>query len=285
MQPSLTDDINQLILCFLPDYTSLGSAMLVCKAFYGVWRSYPIQYELASASRTEVILKNGDHAEDMTFLVQKRLMKVAGNVRSLRGIFAAHYKNGRPLKSIETHRFDRAMYHLMLYGKKFGFNSIPDDDEHCEEWDNSTIQEKLDLEELRELTAVVRFIMDLADVTFEYNFSDLDILMGTHYTQFLLACGPVLCLLCYTQKNLGSVIHNVWKMYQLGGDWLYRDFIMDIVRQIAKGRGAEPDEISYWHTILEAGPDIRRDPPTALREFDDFMLEPAPCRDGAVYRC
>ncbi|KAL1672847.1 hypothetical protein EV122DRAFT_283594 [Schizophyllum commune] len=87
--------------------------------------------------------------------------------------------------------------------------------------------------------------MDLADVTFEYNFSDLDILMGTHYTQFLLACGPVLCLLCYTQKNLGSVIHNVWKMYQLGGDWLYHDFIMNFVTQIAKGRGAEPDEISY----------------------------------------
>ncbi|KAL1666630.1 hypothetical protein GGF50DRAFT_113045 [Schizophyllum commune] len=260
MPPTLTDDIIQLILCFLPDFPSLGSATLVCKAFYSVWRSYPkqvrhsvlhnvvgpaypqaltlVQHELASASRTEVILKNGDHAEDMTFPVQKRLMKVAGNVRSLRGIFAAHYKNGRPLKSIETHRFDRAMYHLMLYVKKSGFNSIPDDDEHCEEWDNSTIQEKLDLEELRELTAVVRFIMDLADVTFEYNFSDLDILMGTHYTQFLLACGPVLCLLCYTQKNLGSLIHNVWKMYQLGGHWLYHDFIMDFVTR--KGVGPNP---------------------------------------------
>ena len=39
----------------------------------------------------------------------------------------------------------------------------------------------LDLEELRELTAVVRFMMDLADVTFRYNFSDLDILMGQHW--------------------------------------------------------------------------------------------------------
>ena len=38
----------------------------------------------------------------------------------------------------------------------------------------------LDLVELRELTAVVRFMMDLADVTFKYNFSDLDILMGKH---------------------------------------------------------------------------------------------------------
>ncbi|KAL1719018.1 hypothetical protein EV715DRAFT_290684 [Schizophyllum commune] len=187
------------------------------------------------------------------------------------------------------------MYHLMLYSKKFGFDGIPDDDERWEEWDNSTIQElrrqgfqflqKLNLVELRELTAVARFMMDLADVTFKYNFSDLDILMGAHYTQFLLACGPVLCLLCYTQKHLGSVIHNVWKMSQLGGDWLYHDFIMGFVRQIAKERGAELDEISYWRTILEDGPDVRRDPQMALREFDDSMLEPAPCRDGAVYGC
>ncbi|KAL1726105.1 hypothetical protein EV714DRAFT_276854 [Schizophyllum commune] len=260
----LTDDIIQLILCFLPNYPSLGSAILVCKAFHSVWRTYPIQirhsillnvvgpayphalslvrHELASACRTEVILGNGDHAEDMAFTVQKRLMKVAGDVRSLRSIFSAHYKNGRPLNVVEMHRFDRAMYHLMLYSKKFGFDGIPDDDERWEEWDNSTIRtirelrrqgcqflQILDLEELRELTAVVRFIMDLADVTFKYNFSDLDILMG--------------------------------------------------------GRQAELDEISYWCIILEDGPDVRRDPLTALRKFDDSMLEPAPCRDGAVSGC
>ena len=48
----------------------------------------------------------------------------------------------------------------------------------------------LNLVELRELTAVARFIMDLADVTFKYNFSDLDMLMGKHWLYSLLLGTP-----------------------------------------------------------------------------------------------
>ncbi|TRM64659.1 hypothetical protein BD626DRAFT_489444 [Schizophyllum amplum] len=46
----LDDDSIQLVLCYLPDFSSLQSALLSCRAIYRVWRAYPVQIEYAIAA-------------------------------------------------------------------------------------------------------------------------------------------------------------------------------------------------------------------------------------------
>ncbi|KAL1719047.1 hypothetical protein EV715DRAFT_199882 [Schizophyllum commune] len=165
----LDDDILQLILCQLPDFKSLLSAICSCKAFYRIFNTYPVQIEYAVATNIvgpaipqALRAARYELSEGLTGEVEERkdafpetneparlsirekvlIYEYSKKVSRLETIFTRIHKTRTPtgpqLTNLESLRFRRAVYRLMFYCLLYG---CADEYWEIEDHDGTSIDE------------------------------------------------------------------------------------------------------------------------------------------------
>ncbi|KAI5836245.1 hypothetical protein K523DRAFT_392496 [Schizophyllum commune Tattone D] len=287
----LDDDILQLILCQLPDFQSLGSAICSCKAFHLIYSTYPVQIEYAVA--TSIVgpaipqalrVARFELSEDLTGEVEERkdtfpetnepvrldrrekqlIYEHAKKVDRLETLFSRRHKTRKPtvsqLTSLESLRLRRAVYRLMLYCHIHGG---VDDDWEAEESDRESIEEiyekhrdfldQYSTDDLREMQGVADFITEIAHcVRREVEAEEHDIFSMDFFDDFFLARGPLAALECYEARSFTPIEEDA--IDADGSEMMFCAFLSQPVERIMSARKAEYRS-NHWRAILDSIPD------------------------------
>ncbi|KAL1760193.1 hypothetical protein FB107DRAFT_287042 [Schizophyllum commune] len=290
----LDDDILQLILCQLPDFKSLQSAICSCKALYRIFNTYPVQIEYAVA--TNVVgpaipqaLRTARYElpEDLAGEVEERkdafpetneparldirekklIYEYSKKVSRLEVIFTRRHKTRTPtgpqLTNLESLRFRRAVYRLMLYCLLYG---CADANWEIEDHDSKSIDEiyekhrdfldQYSTDGLREIQAVADFIAELSHcVRREAAPMQHDIISIEDFHDFFLSCGPLAALECYEARSFSPIEDDAYSVIDSGvSDMAFCGFLSQPIALIMGARKAEYRS-NHWRAILDSIPD------------------------------
>ncbi|KAL1667450.1 hypothetical protein GGF50DRAFT_48548 [Schizophyllum commune] len=299
----LDDDILQLILCQLPDFQSLGSAICSCKAFRHIYSTYPVQIEYAVA--TNIVgpaipqaLRTARYelSEDLTGEVEERkdafpetneparldiqekklIYEYSKKVSRLEVIFTRRHKTRTPtgpqLTNLESLRFRRAVYRLMLYCLLYGCADanweIEDHDGksideayilcclHCIYETHRDFLDQYSTDGLREIQAVADFITELSHcVRREAAPMQHDIISIENFHDFFLSCGPLAALECYEARSFSPIEDDAYSVIDSGvSDMAFCGFVSQPIALIMGARKAEYRS-NHWRAILDSIPD------------------------------
>ncbi|KAL1686162.1 hypothetical protein GGG16DRAFT_128910 [Schizophyllum commune] len=287
----LDDDILQLILCQLPDFQSLASAICSCKAFHCIYSTYPVQIEYAVA--TSIVgpaipqalrVARFELSEDLTGEVEERkdafpetnepvrldrrekqlIYEHAKKVDRLETLFSRRHKARKPtvsqLTSLESLRLRRAVYRLMLYCHIHGG---VDDYWEAEESDRESIEEiyekhrdfldQYSTDDLREMQGVADFITEIAHcVRREVEAEEHDIFSMDFFDDFFLARGPLAALECYEARSFTPIEEDA--IDADGSEMMFCAFLSQPVERIMSARKADYRS-NHWRAILDSIPD------------------------------
>ncbi|KAG5636179.1 hypothetical protein H0H81_008914 [Sphagnurus paluster] len=292
----LDDDIIDRILVFLPNYSTLLATILACKHFYDIFKNHPnsivraVSYNVTGPALPQAIRvlrytppdpdasakdnentttsswKEDDPISPITNEECRQLQRNAEVVNTLEDIFSTRHKDRASrtnvLTSIESWRFRRAMYRMMLFAKAF-----PLDDEEEIEFEDALDPDELQKARLRrkeflaeftnnelcELHSVSLFLKEVAAwaCVASGTYSDETLQSG----DVALARGPALILEAY-------VAHDVEGLSGYLTDGIItqtvEDYISDPLSKIWEERKQKspPTDASHWTSILD---DIKGD--------------------------
>ncbi|KAJ7596041.1 hypothetical protein C8J56DRAFT_1043138 [Mycena floridula] len=246
----LDDDIIDRILFFAPTFADLKACILVSKSFYNVFDAHPnsivraVAYNIAGPALRQAMrtaryqLANDNESADKTLPEDRdeispiktdeirTIVEYAKTASDLEAIFSIRYKDRTSqtskLSPMESWRFRRAIYRLMMYAQVFHLGSFisalhagdSDDDGDTDDKDGQFAkmlkaerQKRKDFlydfptDELRELHTVSVFLMELADwAATACHQNDND------YPEGALAVGPLYVLESYQTKHFESIL-------------------------------------------------------------------------------
>ncbi|KAJ7591379.1 hypothetical protein C8J56DRAFT_935354 [Mycena floridula] len=239
-------DVIDNILLSAPSFADLNSCIRVSKTFYTVFQAHPIStiravaYNVAGpalrqairAARHELaddVLDNNsadsDEISPITPEEARLIVRYAETAAELENIFSIRHKDrtsrASKLGSLESWRFRRAIYRLIMYANIFHFGAFVSSVRLHEEEDDSLegVLERLlraerlkrkaflydfSTEELLELYTASVFLLEVAN--WAVMASDTS---HNDYTEGALAAGPAYVLESYQNKRFDDILHYI----------------------------------------------------------------------------
>ncbi|TRM63865.1 hypothetical protein BD626DRAFT_547677 [Schizophyllum amplum] len=287
----LDDDLIQLVLCHLPDFSSLRSATLSCQAIYRVWRAYPVQIEYAVAANAVgcalpqalrlaryELSTDGGNADDaypendgpvrMTSREVNFMTTMSENVRQLEDIFSRRHKCRRlstsQLTYDESRRFRQGVYRILVFCRLYGVNDRLHR-ELSEDWDDEAVDEAREQRymflkqystvALHEIHMVAQFLQQLYHSLNEVSDPDIGVTMD-EFGEFALACGPLAYLKCYQDHSLDAFTEYGECIDEFPThNWdMFAGYLRNPLKRIMDARKAVLKD-DDWTVILDSVPD------------------------------
>ncbi|KAF9220579.1 hypothetical protein BS17DRAFT_786780 [Gyrodon lividus] len=156
--PFINADLVDHILTSLPDFTTLTSTIVICRAVHNVYRAHPnsvqraVAYNLVGETLPDAVryvrckrdgmtLKpanelfgEDEFAKNPTLLKEEinHLITISKHGKELEALFSWREKDCRfqssRLSAVESCRFHRALYRLSLYSSTYGQDAYPNED-------------------------------------------------------------------------------------------------------------------------------------------------------------
>ncbi|KAJ7143947.1 hypothetical protein C8R44DRAFT_657551 [Mycena epipterygia] len=284
----LDDDIVDQILTFCPDFETLNSLILVCKALQAVFSTHPnsintdvarnfigtafpealrhLRYEAIDGKEDNV---NTPQAALINPAETAPLRRHAVVVHKLETIFSRWYKDRKSPTSVlslqEAFRFQRAMYRVMIYCARFSSckydeNTALELSESSQALQDIYAQRLAMLTEyptadLHEIHTVVIFLHQLIDwVLQDAVNTDHDDPKQTY--DICIAAGPALVLAAYESDGIDPIEEKrpIYESYEELP--LFAGFFSRPLAQIWKSRDvpAPPEDSAHLASILETVP-------------------------------
>ncbi|THV02987.1 hypothetical protein K435DRAFT_748382 [Dendrothele bispora CBS 962.96] len=294
----LNDDIVDRILTFLTSFSTLRSAILTSKSFYKVFQTRPksilravsfnvvgpalpqalrvVRYNPPDDDSKETTYDDlpqpeleDDHEAPITPKESAELMEIEETARGLEDLFSLRHKNCRftasQLSPLESHRFCRAVYRIMLYSRVFAWNRYLDFVERIEleEIDSGEIAvamertqaartEFLSQFSTRELCEILCVSMFLTEVL-QAAVNDLDEPPTLDDSEFLLAFGPADILQKFRRPRSNGYIFQL--IAEDGGIHLFcAGFLSNAIGSLLTKRGVKVpsrNDREWWSSILD----------------------------------
>ncbi|KAL0571536.1 hypothetical protein V5O48_010427 [Marasmius crinis-equi] len=239
----LDDDIVDRILMFSPDFATLKNLILTSKAFHNVFRLHPksilraVAYNVlgpalpqalryvryrndADEAATESSFDPDETGEYAPIKAEEtgELIQSANMVKEMEKLFSLWYKNfkrkGSVLSFMESLRFQRAMYRILLYHRIFDGQKYLD--EHDSDAEDTDIMEKLTKarqgrkkfldvfsdEHLIQIDSVSRFLVEITR-TFSDDATNDDLV------DMALSAGPHIIYECYESASEDALMSYI----------------------------------------------------------------------------
>ncbi|KAF5382585.1 hypothetical protein D9615_002789 [Tricholomella constricta] len=290
----LDDDVVDRILTFLPNYSTLQATILASKAFHNVFKMYPtatiraVSYNVVGPALPQAISvlryslpdSDSDGQTNLSMTPPPRpweetdpvspisneecraLQRNAQVVNTLEDLFSSRHKDRASqtsiLHSMESWRFRRAVYRLMLFAKAFPPDEYEDDFDSDEPPDANELLRvrvqrkkllaKFTNSELREVNSVAIFLIEVAKWA--------HIADGLHYDGALgsgdlpLARGPTMILEAYQNKYVEDLVGECHDDQMPS---MLAEYIFDPLSRIWRERNEKPppSDTTHWNSILD----------------------------------
>ncbi|THV02985.1 hypothetical protein K435DRAFT_775164 [Dendrothele bispora CBS 962.96] len=297
----LNDDIVDRILTFLPSFSALRSAILTSKSFYEVFQTRPkstiravsfnvvgpalpqalrmVRYNPPDYDSEEMIYDDlpqpeleDVHEAPITPKESVELIKIEETVRGLEDLFSLRHKNRRltasQLPPLESHRFCRAVYRIMLYSRIFEWKRYPDlvermEFEGTDSGEIAVVMEKtraarteflsqFSTRELYEILCVTVFLEEILKVAIK----DLDEAQGRDNLESLLAIGPAAILQEFRDPGYddGSIAELIYAVDDNESYPFSAGFLSNPIGSLLAERGVKipsRDDRELWSSILD----------------------------------
>ncbi|KAJ6560099.1 hypothetical protein B0H19DRAFT_1146496 [Mycena capillaripes] len=288
--PNLPNDILDRILQWAPTFQTLQTAILVSKGWYQVFQTHPksiirsvaknvvgpalpdavrvLRYSCNTATKG-----SDDDMDALTGSEFRCLQTNAAMVRQLEVAFSSKYRDPlsrtSQLSWMESWRFARAMYRIMLYCDVF---RMPDDEDqvidleenqHIEiETRRVVMLSEYSTQELFELSAALVFLRAIAYEVSGDHIEEDDDMRGA--SDMLISTGPATVLEAYQQQGGDRMVEAVGYTVWIAGPFsLLLDFFTGPLQRI-------------WDERAVAAPP-RYDAALQGSLLDDFTYRSAPC--------
>ncbi|KAF8898837.1 hypothetical protein BD779DRAFT_1485777 [Infundibulicybe gibba] len=282
----LDDDIIDRIFTFLPDFATLQAAVLASKSCYGIYKSHPnsitravlynqlgpalpqairvLRFQIPGDFTTVTPGVNAWEESDIISPISssecQELVANARDVHKLEDLFSLRHKDRTSRKStlsfVESWRFRRGVYRIMLFSKIFSV-SFDGDDLDDDEVATTRLQRKRFLaefhtDELRELYSIVQFLTEIV----QWSADACEESDAHHLDDIWVSLGPQIALQSYELAST-SVLYEHMSGFDLDEADEFpptlENFISDPLSQIWAGRNVKPpaDDQSHWKSILD----------------------------------
>ncbi|KAF9264598.1 hypothetical protein L218DRAFT_1076497 [Marasmius fiardii PR-910] len=295
----LDDEILYHTLTFLSDFETLKSAILTSKSFHNIYDFQPTAVRRAVAenmvgggpvvleralevvrydrpisgdedlSETEDEDANDTPTEKKGFISKKEineLIEIAKKFQSFEDVFSLRHKNRRfkqsQLTSVESFKFQRALYTLFLYCKKFSSArqmeerdlELSDDELATERTKRTKFLRNLSTEELQQIHTVSCFLIEViwwaqqCQMDGDMKSEDLT----EDKKDVYLSVGPVVIYECYDEGSI-QPLHDDLNGHDLCEDPhpLLKDFLSSPLLEVCTERKASLAGIWHWLSILD----------------------------------
>ncbi|KAG7094690.1 hypothetical protein E1B28_005509 [Marasmius oreades] len=302
----LDDDIVDRILIFSPDFTSLKNTILTAKAFHSVFKLHPksiiraVAYNVVGPALPQALrairyripaqddadeqpegefddsweAEIGEHGSILPVEVVQ-LVENARAFRSLEEVFSLRHKDRRynassQLSFIESWRFQRTMYRIMLYSRIFDgpryVEMIEEFDDEDEDGENKDLVDRLAKErrrrrkflddfsdeQLLQVHSVSRFLREVFLWAGHHDFADQEILGDS-----ALSVGPTAIYECFESKCRGPVEDALeyWDIHDGGNALVFiSGYLSYPLTQIFEERKLKLplEDSSHWKSILDS---------------------------------
>ncbi|KAK0504269.1 hypothetical protein EDD18DRAFT_1063331 [Armillaria luteobubalina] len=298
----LSDDVIEQIFHFLPSFSSLQSTIRVCKDFYKIFNAHPrtivrrVAYNIAGPALPQAIRllryrceddtnsssSEGSDPDDETTngppLTQsetKKLINIARVASKLEDLFSFRHKDRSSktskLSSMESWRFRRAIYRLMLFscvfpGSKYHFLS-EDEDGNDDDTDANFKRIREDrkakrdfiedffTEEILEMYAVAHFLVETAEwASLAHGCEILMHILAAYFGDVALCAGPEAILASYEAGSVVPIQDAAEEMDLV--EELITEYIEHSLRSVLEStQTAIPaEDKTFWNKILSDVP-------------------------------
>ncbi|KAL0571535.1 hypothetical protein V5O48_010426 [Marasmius crinis-equi] len=245
----LDDDVVDRILMFSPDFVTLKSVILTSKAFHNVFQLYPnsivraVAYNIVGPALSQALryvrYSDSGHETDTGDALDCEetgeyvpikahetvdLIRNAKMVKEMEKLFSLRHKDykskGTRLTFMESLRFQRAMYRIMLYcrifdGEKYSEEHDPDNDSEDGDMAERLAEVRRERkkflgafsdEQLIQIHSVSRFLVETASTFYFYRTANVLSDTSDNLGDIALSASPDVIYACYETGSSSALV-------------------------------------------------------------------------------